>query len=479
VEISTTGGHYIALDMPASPYPLAGEPRDVVEDVGRLGGFGIAAHPDSPKPELRWRDWDAPIDAVEWVNPDTSWRVRATTDWRSRVSLFQALLHYPVRPSETLAGLLTSSEGILSRWSSLAGQRRIVGVAGLDAHASIQFRDADPGDNRFSIPLPGYDASFLMLSVRLRPESPLTGDAPTDAAIVMRAIRAGHLYVAIDGLASPPSFEFSATNAIGTARAGDELGVGGPVSLRVRSNAPAGYTTMIWRGSQLLASLVSDGRSELTVESGAEPAVYRAEIRTSNADGAPTWLLSNAISVRTPDVARPLPEVPPTTSLALFDGATEAGWHLETDSASVAAVGVGESLTGSDLRVRYGLADDSTGNQWAALVWGTPIGQPPVNVAAYDRLAFTARADRPMRISVQLRTLDVGGTLRRWQRSVYLDTVDRQRTVYFRDFVPSVETDPPTPPLKDVTQILFVVDTTNTRPGTSGRLWIKSAALQK
>src|SRR3954465_4967681 len=26
VEISTSGGHYIAIDMPASPYPLAGEP---------------------------------------------------------------------------------------------------------------------------------------------------------------------------------------------------------------------------------------------------------------------------------------------------------------------------------------------------------------------------------------------------------------------------------------------------------------------
>src|SRR5688572_7127641 len=72
VEISSAGGHVVALDMPASPYPLAGEPRDVVDDVRRLGGFGIAAHPDSPKRELRWSDWDAPIDAVEWVNPDTS-----------------------------------------------------------------------------------------------------------------------------------------------------------------------------------------------------------------------------------------------------------------------------------------------------------------------------------------------------------------------------------------------------------------------
>src|SRR3954469_10463895 len=74
VEITPTGGHYIALDMPASPYPLGGEPRDVVADVRRLGGFGIAAHPDSPKPELRWSDWEAPIDGVEWINPDTSWR---------------------------------------------------------------------------------------------------------------------------------------------------------------------------------------------------------------------------------------------------------------------------------------------------------------------------------------------------------------------------------------------------------------------
>ena len=85
VEISTTGGHYVALDMGASPYPLAGEPRDVVEDVRRLGGFGIAAHPDSPKPELKWREWTAPFDGLEMVNPDTSWRQwMQERGWRSK-----------------------------------------------------------------------------------------------------------------------------------------------------------------------------------------------------------------------------------------------------------------------------------------------------------------------------------------------------------------------------------------------------------
>jgi hypothetical protein len=384
-----------------------------------------------------------------------------------------------MRPSETLADLLTGSEETLSRWNGLAARRRVVGVAGSDAHAKLELRNADPGDNRFSIPLPSYEASFEMLSLRLRPDAPLSGDAAADAALVLRAIRAGHLYTAIDGLASPPSFEFSAANAAGTASAGDELGVGGPVTLRVRSNAPPGYTTIVWQGDKVLTAVAADGGGELTVPAAAEPAVYRAEIRNREQ----TWLLSNAIYVRGPDTAPP--QAPATVSatpsavMPLFDGETEAGWHLETDPSSMAAVDVGKGVAGSELRVRYALADDSAGSQWAALVWGTPIGQPKVNVAMYDRLTFTARADRPMRISVQLRTLDIGRTLRRWHRSVYIDTADREHTVSFDELVPIAGTDTPTPPLDEVTQILFVVDTTNTKPGTSGRLWFKSAALEK
>ena len=33
VEISTDGGHVVALGLARSPYPLAGEPRDVLDDV--------------------------------------------------------------------------------------------------------------------------------------------------------------------------------------------------------------------------------------------------------------------------------------------------------------------------------------------------------------------------------------------------------------------------------------------------------------
>jgi len=75
VEISTNQGHYVAIGLPAAPYPLAGDARDVVEDVKRLGGFGIAAHPDSPNVKLAWREWTAPFDGIELLNPDTGWRL--------------------------------------------------------------------------------------------------------------------------------------------------------------------------------------------------------------------------------------------------------------------------------------------------------------------------------------------------------------------------------------------------------------------
>ena len=99
VEISTTGGHYAALGLGRAPYPLAGEPRDVVEDVRRLGGFGIVTHPLSAKTDLAWRGWDAQVDAVEWLNGDSVWRDA------SLLRLLGAAWAYPFRAPSSIASL--------------------------------------------------------------------------------------------------------------------------------------------------------------------------------------------------------------------------------------------------------------------------------------------------------------------------------------------------------------------------------------
>ena len=99
VELNTTGGHLVALGLPVAPYPLAGTAADVLEDVQRLGGVGIAAHPDSPRPSLRWVAWEVEVDGLEWINADSGWRDE------SGLALARAVLSFGFRPAAAMAAL--------------------------------------------------------------------------------------------------------------------------------------------------------------------------------------------------------------------------------------------------------------------------------------------------------------------------------------------------------------------------------------
>ena len=468
VEISTSGGHYIAIDMPAAPYPLGGEARDVVDDVKRLGGFGIAAHPDSPKPELQWKGWTAPFDGLEIINLDTAWRQRVTdTTWRSKAGLAARLLTYPFRPAESIAGLISRSTEFY-RWDALSRRRHVVTLAGADAHAQIAWRASDPIVAKLSVPLPSYESSFRALSVHVRPDRPLTGTAATDAGLIFRAIRAGHLYTVADGIATPPAFDFTASNSLGMVGIGDQLTPsGGPVSLHVRSNAPDGFTTTIWSGVQAIAS--DRAERDITVTATAGPGVYWVEIHAAGQLAAVPWITSNAIYVR-PDEPPVVPARPPgRTSRMLFDGRSTDTWRVVTDPTSLGALDMTKTATGdNELRLRFGLSH-APANQFVSLSVATPQG-----LATDDRLSFLARAEKPMRISVQLQTEKA-----RWQRSIYVDTDNEAHAIFFDEFTPIGETETYRVPLAEVRNVLFVIDRTNTKPGASGRLWIASPALQQ
>jgi hypothetical protein len=468
VEISTKGGHYVAIDMPASPYPLGGDARDVVEDVKRLGGFGIAAHPDSPKPELRWRDWDAPFDSIELLNLDTSWRVLAQRPGvESKWQILRALVDYAIRSPEVMASLIQPSEAV-QQWEALARRRRVVTVAAADAHSKLALRNADPWNTRLAVPLPSYESSFRTLSVHVRIDQPLTGAAAQDASIILRNLRSGHLYAAIDGLATPPAFEFTATNALGTVQQGDQLGPGGPVRLHVRSNAPPSFTTVVHAGAGTITA--ARDAQDLTVHASDEPAVYWVEIVSTGSAHEIAWIRSNAIYVRglTGEAKAPA-RPPPTSSRPLFDGRTTAGWRTELSRSSTASLDVSTGADGSALGARYQLPAGAPAGQFVAFVHDLSAGS-----AEYDRIGLSARADHPMRVSIQFRT-DAGD---RWQRSIYLDTFETDRTILLDEATPVDEASGPRPSPASVRSILIVIDTTNTRPGTSGRILITRAELQ-
>ncbi|HEX4346770.1 MAG TPA: CehA/McbA family metallohydrolase [Vicinamibacterales bacterium] len=469
VEISTSGGHYVAIGLPQAPYPLAGEPRDVVDDVQRLGGFGIAAHPDSPKLEFRWTGWTAPFDGMELVNPDSGWRRRLVKPGaRPKLRLLERLFSYPFRPGETIASVLAEPADNLSRWDALTRSRKVVGVAGADAHAKLALMSSEPGDNRFSLPLPGYEASFRTMSVHVEPRTPLTGQAAHDARAIVDGLRAGHVYVAVDGLASPASFSFTADAAGRSIEEGDDL-VASRLTLRVSSNAPAAFTTQVLDDGRVIASSQQPAFSVQANGAG----VYRVEIHATDRPGNQPWILSNPIYARS---AASEPEAAPTPSTSktpIFDGTNIRDWRVEHDTASSGALAAANSGEGP-MTLAYKLSATDQTRPSVALLRNMSEG-----LYGNLRLGFTARADRPMRLLVELRTGVPGTPEERWQRSVYLDQHDREALVTFDDMAPLGATRTLRPALDQIRYVMFVVDPTNTKPGAAGTVTFERITLER
>jgi hypothetical protein len=448
VEISTSDGHVLALGIPQAPYPLGGNARDVVEDVARLGGFTIAAHPMSNKPDLDWRDWTVPVNGLEWLNGDSEWRDESA--W----TLARALLTYPARRVETLASLLDRPVAVLRQWDTLVQQRTVVAIAGADAHARIGLRSQpEPYDNGVSLPMPGYERMFRLFS-NVIPGMTLGGDPVADAAAVLAAIRGGRVYSRVDALGHDAGFAFTAA----TEKT--------PATLRVEVQGAADARVDLWKDGLVVASGAARG-----FEHPAEaPGVYRVEVVRPGSPGDPAvpWIVSNPVYVGVKPSATPAVRAPQAASTAMpryTDGPAE-GWTIETSSASRAALDVVSGVRGTELALRYAIGGAASSGPFAAFAF-----TPGPNLARADRVLFSARADRPMRLSVQLRE-SAGEAGYRWQRSVYLDTAPREITVHFDDLRPAGPAPRERPILANVDSILLVVDTVNTALGGSGRIWI-------
>jgi hypothetical protein len=460
VEVSTASGHVIALGLPRTTYSLGGEARDVIEDIERIGGVAIAAHPASPRPQLRWTDSRVPVDGLEWLNADSEWRDESVG------SIARTVLTYPFRRPETLATLLDRPES-LKRWDELTTQRPVVAVAGADAHARIPLTSVgDPYDNRIALPLPRYEQIFRTFSIGL-PGVMLTGESKADAAAVINAIRRGGVFSSIDALAGPVAFSFSATAAGRHVAMGEDVVATGPVAFEVRSNAPDDVTVSMLRNGQRVHTASGSHLEYISPE----PGVYRVEMQWPGAPGQPPvpWIVSNPIYAL--DRPRPAQEIsqviaPPKDVDVRYDNGPATDWHVENSPRSQGALDVVSAVGGSQLLLRYALGGTQEEGPFVALAMAVPQG-----LADYDRLIFTAQSSRPTRIWVQLRVPGAGQG-RSWHRSVYVDETPRTLTVRFDDLRPLEATTTGLPVLAEVRDVLFVVDTINTRPGMNGQLWV-------
>ncbi|HEU5142835.1 MAG TPA: CehA/McbA family metallohydrolase [Solirubrobacterales bacterium] len=452
VEISTNQGHVIALDLPAAPYPLGGEARDVVEDVRRLGGFAIAAHPESSKPELRWTARDAPIDGVEWINLDSAWRDE------SRLRLVRAAIDYPLGPPSALASLLDRPGVTLDRWDAMTERRAVVAVAGHDAHGGVA--EGGRGGWRRRLGVPSYEASFRTFALRTILPADLRGSAADDARVVVEAIKSGRTFTAIDAVATPAFIDFRAAAAGVPGLTGQTIPFAAGATVTVRATVPDGGRLVLFRGGSEVAQSTTD---ELTARADA-PGAYRVEVRAGTAPGDPPvpWLVTNPIYLR----AQPAADGEAGPQAAAFAAIDGAGAVVEKEPESEGTI----SKTAAGFSLAYRLRSGDRVSQYVAAA--LPM---PQNTDA-RALEFVGRSSSPMRLSVQLRFNELGGA--RWVRSVYLSPEPNRIVVPFAEMVPADRPSKP-PQFPAASSILFVVDLTNAAPGQSGAAEISGLSLAK
>ena len=211
---------------------------------------------------------------------------------------------------------------------------------------------------------------------------------------MIASIRDGRVYTAFDSVAGPASLAFSAESGGAVARQGGALAIGGPVRLRAVTNGPPRTSLVLLLDGEVV------GRSEgpALEWTGDRPGAYRVEAFVPGGPGDPPlpWIVSNPVYVgqREPAAA---PAAPPVEALLVWPAGE---WRVEKDGRSSGRAGT--SASGGLIRhtLDYELGRGGI-SPFVALVTDD-VGA----MRDASRLAFRAAADRPMRLSVQVRLVD-------------------------------------------------------------------------
>ena len=420
-ELSTQSGHLVALNLQRpSSYPLAGEARDVIEDIHRLGGWAVAAHPESPRPELRWRAPGVQVDGFEWLNVDSEWR--AHDAWR----LLGAGLRLFIRAPETIASLFESTP-VPERLARVAAGDRVFSLAALDAHARFG-SDSNGAARGAALHVPSYSSLFRTVAQAVPIERPLTGDATVDSRLILNAIHDRRSYAIVRAFAD----------------------VLAPIRFETRNGeVPTGEV-----------SGVPDAAVSVTPIT---PGRYRLEARIAGRTFP--WLVSDVMDVRALAVSSPA-SAPPENIIPSPSGTGSvvppSDWRIEKDATSSATI----QTTDNRLVLAYQLGVGTPAGQYVAL--SAPAGADPI-----ERIEFTASARAPMRISLQVRVAG-GPDGQRWGRSLYVDETTKGISVRLSDLQPIDRRTALRPVVARVQSVLVVIDTVNTRTGAAGELSLQN-----
>jgi hypothetical protein len=464
-ELSTTAGHILGLGIRDPGYRFSGDAWDGLEDIRDLGGFAVAAHPESPRDDLRYTGWKLPGPwGLELVNGDSEWR-------RAGPRLLLTAALYGVNHRYALLRSLNPPDATLARWDGILAERDAAGFAGADAHSRIPLTKAR------ALRVPSYESLFVLQRNYVLLDAPLRGELEADRSAILDALRRGRLYVGLDALAPAEGFSFVAEAPGRRATMGETVPPGPDLRLRAGGRMPQGARVVLKRDGRLLAE--EEGAVEVAAPG---PGVYRAEVQVPGS--VVPWVLSNPIYVfdaaaqgaRARGAAWPVPpEAPKATAIiADFEGPTT--FVPGADPRSSVRTDILDRRAGSDgkgaarLEFRIGEPTPDHPHVFAALVDWTHR-----DLRGRSGLVLSIRADGVYRLWVQVRDLNPASAeegTEWWFASLKTSTEWRRVEVPF-ERLRSI--DPKTDgrlDLDKVRALVFVLDRGSVKPGARGTIWL-------
>jgi hypothetical protein len=242
--------------------------QQVLNEVHRQGGLAFVAHPKG------WQDWSLEdIDGIEVydVLDDVM-----DKKWKFPKFFFDILYSYRKYPDEIFISIQDHPSWHLQKWDQMSQTRKLVGIAGNDAHQNVNVmgRELDP-----------YQLSFRFVATHvLAPEF--------DEESVLLALKSGHAYVSFDFLTDATGFLFTVSDGGSSGMLGDEMRFAQGQVFTVQAPA-TGWVVLVKDGQPFRQCVCST----FSVPA-AGPGVYRVEGYLKIQDRWHPWIYSNPIYLR-------------------------------------------------------------------------------------------------------------------------------------------------------------------------------------
>ena len=270
--------HYLAFGLNET-LPKNRLPREYVNLVHHVGGFGIIAHPDEKRnfpeyPPLPWTDWSVRhFDAIEIWNHMSAW-LEGIADGNKLKYLLNPRSMLVAPPAETL-----------KRWDKLALKRRILGIGAADAHGHKQkiwgpiWRTIFP-----------YSVELRFLRTHVLMKEPLSRNFDEAKKQLFRALNCCRVFISNYRWGDATGFRFWAQTPQMQAIVGDRIVIHS--GLRFFVNAPGNADMRLIRNGEPIAEAKGSHAEFAADRLGA----YRVELRRRGKG----WIFSNHIRVVPP-----------------------------------------------------------------------------------------------------------------------------------------------------------------------------------